>query len=100
MTATQIVVNIAVLVLACAGALQAARRKGRTGNWAFLALILPFMLLVLELLPTRPGPAPKTSNLVLEWVASIVILLWTIAFINGFVPAFIEGYNRTSGLAQ
>jgi hypothetical protein len=37
--------------------------------------LFPPLLLLLELLPTRPVVGPVASNLVLEWVASIVVLL-------------------------
>jgi hypothetical protein len=68
---------VVVLALACAAARQAARRKGRTLACGFWAFWFPPLLLLLELLPTSDPPPAVASNLVLEWVASLVVLVAT-----------------------
>ena len=82
MTSTSAVIGIVVVFLACAAARQAARRKGRSPAWGFGAFVFPPLLLLLELLSTsNPPPAPVASNLVLEWVASLVVLAFTLILI-------------------
>ena len=69
-----------MVALACAAARQAARRKGRTLAWGMAAFFCPPLLLLLELLPPVADPAPAVrSNLVLEWVGSLAVLLVLLA---------------------
>jgi hypothetical protein len=80
MTGTSAFVGLIVACLACAAARQAARRKGRTLAWGFAAFFFPPSLLLLELLSTNtPPPTAAVSNLVLEWVASLTVLVAVVA---------------------
>lgn len=73
-------VSFCVDMLVCAAALQAARRKGRTPfGWGIATFFFPPTLLLLELLSGRPSKT-ETSNLVLEWVASLLMIAFVASF--------------------
>ena len=88
-----IILGFAIVAIVVAASRQAARRKGRTLAWGFAAIVFPPSLLVLEMLSTVSDET-KQSNMVLEWVGSIVALIVLVAYIEK--PFMMYGFLAPS----